>query len=123
FQSADAFDTLEKAGHLSCVVCGGTDVTRSLMAPKVRTARKAADAAPQISQADMEKTITEMRANVEENSEYVGMNFAAKARAMHLGEEPEKSIYGSAKPEDAKSLIEDGIPVTPLPFMPKRNTN
>jgi hypothetical protein len=42
---------------------------------------------------------------------------------MHDGEQPTRSIYGEARPEEAKALIEDGIRVAPLPFMPKRQTN
>jgi hypothetical protein len=64
-----------------------------------------------------------MRKQVEENSEYVGTNFATEARSMHLGDAPERAIFGEAKPEEAKSLIEDGIPVAPLPFVPKRKSN
>ena len=36
---------------------------------------------------------------------------------------PERNIWGEAKPDEAKALIEDGIPVAPLPFMPKRQAN
>ena len=43
--------------------------------------------------------------------------------AIHDGDAPERSIYGEAKPAEAKALIEDGVPVAPLPFMPKRKTN
>ena len=42
---------------------------------------------------------------------------------MHLGETPERAIYGEAKIEEAKSLIEDGVPVVPLPFAPGRKSN
>jgi len=42
---------------------------------------------------------------------------------MHDGEQPARSIYGEAKPEEAKALIEDGIRVAPLPFMPTRRIN
>ena len=67
--------------------------------------------------------MAEMRAKVEQNSEYVGTNFATEARSMHFGDAPERAIYGEAKPEDVKSLIEDGIPVTSLPCMPTRKSN
>jgi hypothetical protein len=42
---------------------------------------------------------------------------------MHLGDVPERSIYGEAKPDEARALIEDGVPVMPLPFRPTRKTN
>jgi hypothetical protein len=51
------------------------------------------------------------------------MNFAAEARAIHEGTAPERSIYGEARGDEAKKLIEDGIPVAPLPFIPKSKTN
>jgi hypothetical protein len=70
-----------------------------------------------------EAALAELRRRIEENSEYVGMNFAAEARRIHDGDAPERSIYGEAKPDEAKRLIEDGVPVAPLPFLPKARAN
>lgn len=64
-----------------------------------------------------------MRAEVEANSEYVGLQFASEARAMHEGDMPHRPIYGEAKAEDAKKLLQDGVPVAPLPFVPTRKVN
>lgn len=129
FQSADAYDTLSAGGHISCALCGSGTVTKSLMAPQVRPARKAADKpetqsmALSAPQSKAEAALAKMRKHVEENSDYVGGNFAKQARDMHLGDAPERSIYGTAGPEEAKALIEDGIPVVPLPFIPKESAN
>jgi hypothetical protein len=38
------------------------------------------------------------------------------ARAIHSGEAEAEQVHGSATLEQAKSLIEDGIPVSPLPL-------
>ena len=46
-----------------------------------------------------------------------------KREKIYLGDAPERAIYGEAKPEDAKALIDDGVPVAPLPFIPNRKTN
>ncbi|MBZ4021259.1 hypothetical protein CKO11_02115 [Rhodobacter sp. TJ_12] len=70
-----------------------------------------------------EEVLEAMRRVVEENSDYVGGNFAAEARAMHAGEKPERSIHGEAPLEEAKALLEEGIPVTALPILPKRKRN
>ena len=43
-----------------------------------------------------------MRRHVEANSDYVGMSFAAEARAIHEGSAPERAIHGEARLEDAK---------------------
>ena len=72
---------------------------------------------------DVEKVLTELRRKVEESSSYVGKNFASEARKIHLGEAPERAIYGEAKLEEAQALIDDGVPVAPLPFVPSRKTN
>jgi hypothetical protein len=67
--------------------------------------------------------IAEMRRKVEDNSEYVGDDFVTQARAMHDGDAPEKSIYGEAKLDDARKLLEDGVPIMPLPFRPSGKDN
>ena len=128
FQSAEAFDRLAAAGHVACAVCGATGVAKTLMAPAVRPARKAAAAATAAGplatpQSPIEAALAALRRQVEETSEYVGLNFAAEARAMHEGRVPERSIYGEAKADEARRLVEDGIPVAPLPFVPARKTN
>lgn len=134
FQSAEAYDKLKGAGMVTCSVCGDGDVEKAMMAPRVRPARNAA--APQTPESapaqpgplsapasDLEQAMAHMKKQVEENSDYVGVNFAKEARAMHDGEAPERSIYGEAKIDEAKALIEDGIPVAPLPFRPGRKSN
>ncbi len=74
FQSASAFDVLAKAGHLSCAICGGTEVTKSLMAPRVGADK---DKAVVKSQEDQQAAaIAEVRREVEENATYVGGKFA-----------------------------------------------
>ena len=126
FQSAEAYDALRGAGHVSCPVCGATQIEKSLMAPAVRPARSAGEPAkPALSQPqnDVEAALAELRRQVEANSEYVGVNFVAEARRMHEGEIDQRSIYGEAKPEEARALLEDGVPVAPLPFMPPRKAN
>ncbi|MFN7225127.1 MAG: DUF1178 family protein [Paracoccaceae bacterium] len=127
FQSADAYDALLGAGHVACPMCGSVQVEKLLMAPAVRPARTidGASGSPNLSQPDteIEKAMAALRAQVEANSDYVGMNFVTEARKMHEGTVPERSIYGEARPDEAKKLIEDGVPVSPLPFMPRRKSN
>lgn len=124
FQSAAAFDSLAKAGHVACVECGSTDVTKAVMAPNVAAARKdARPAAPLGPKSKREEALAALRREVEANSDYVGGKFAQEARAMYLGTAPERAIYGEANLAEAKALIEDGVPVAPLPFLPNRKAN
>lgn len=131
FQSSDAFDKLLAAGHVACAVCGSTSVEKALMAPRVRPSRNAAAPAPDTGtkgalsapKSEAEAALAELRRKVEANATYVGGNFAKEARAIHDGDQPDRPIYGEAKPEEARALIEDGVPVLPLPFTPGRKTN
>lgn len=125
FKSASAFDGLLKSGHVTCAVCGSKDVTKALMAPRVSTAPKQSEPEAPLTtpKSEQERAISEMRKHVEENADYVGNRFAEEARSMYLGAEPERAIYGEANKEEAKALIEDGIPVAPLPFVPNRKAN
>lgn len=117
FQSGAAFDKLVTTGMLSCTTCGSTTVSKSIMAPAVSTS--SAVTAPQPTEA----AIAALRKEVEEKSDYVGDGFAKEARAIHDGEKPDRAIYGQANLQDAKKLVDDGIPVMPLPFMPRKKTN
>ncbi|WP_112312212.1 DUF1178 family protein [Pseudogemmobacter bohemicus] len=146
FADGQTFDGLASSGHLSCPVCGNAHVSKALMAPSLSPGRKAgghgaepagAGSAPASAglpagetpsppapgREEMEKALAALRREVEKNSEYVGMNFAVEARRIHEGDAPERSIYGEAKPEEARQLLEDGVRVAPLPFLPRRKTN
>ena len=147
FQSASAFDKLKAAGMVTCPVCGVSQVDKSIMTPRVgQKGNQKADPAPlngdpQTSHAPhftgakggrpnltapataAESAIAELRKHVEEHADYVGGNFADEARAIHDGSSPERAIYGEAQPEQARALIDEGIPIAPLPFAPVRKAN
>ena len=124
FQSGAAFDKVQAANMVACDECGNTEVSKAIMAPNVTAKSNNLDQKPLNAPVDAkEAALAELKANVEANSEYVGVNFAKEARAMHVGEAPERAIYGEAKIQDAKALIEEGVPVAPLPFTPTRKAN
>lgn len=124
FPSGSAFDTLKAAGHVACPVCGSGEVEKALMAPSVAALRGEAErpslGAPAT---ELEAALAALRRQVEENSDYVGMDFVTEARRMHAGEAPERAIHGEARADEARKLLEDGVPVTPLPFLPARKAN
>lgn len=121
FQSADAFDALKQAGHLTCAVCGCGGVEKSVMAPRV--ASKQQEQTQPLAPSQAEQALSTLRKHVEENADYVGKSFAEEARSMYLGATPERAIYGEANGAEAKALIEDGVPVATLPFVPKTKAN
>lgn len=132
FQSAAAFDGLKAGGLVNCPVCGGNRVDKALMAPQLSPSREAdrpreaearADAPLSAPTHPFEAFVRALRRKVSETCDYVGEDFAAEARAIHLGEAPRRGIYGEARPEEARELIAEGIPVAPLPFLPPRKSN
>jgi hypothetical protein len=131
FAGADAFDALAAKGMVTCAVCGGAEVSKALMAPRVSTqeveARATAEPATPPRGAlstptPMERRIAALRAKVEAEATYVGPRFAAEARAIHERGE-DTPIWGEAKPDEARALIEDGIAVAPLPGLPRAKAN
>ncbi len=116
FQSGDAFDKLVGSGMVTCATCGSTAVRKTMMAPAVSTSSE-------ITAPKQTDHLAALRDKVEANSDYVGKKFAREARDMHDGLVPERPIYGEANLTEAKKLVDDGIPVMPLPFLPRKKTN
>jgi len=126
FKSGEAFESLLAHGHVDCPECGTADVSKVLMAPGVRPGRGQSDAPRPMTNApdpEMVEALKKFRHHVETTSDYVGPAFAKEARAMHEGEIPLRPIYGEARADEARKLVEDGVPAMPLPFIPRRKTN
>ena len=120
FRSSDAFETMRDSARLSCAQCGSTSVEKTLMSPSV-AAKTARPLSAPVNPA--QAALDRLRRHVEKNSDYVGLKFADEARAMHEGRSPGRAIHGEARPDEAKKLIEDGVPIAPLPFLPRQKSN
>ncbi len=62
-----------------------------------------------------------LRDEILAKSEYVGPRFAEEARVIHEqieAGEPPRAIHGEATPDEVRSLVEDGVPVAPIPKLP-----
>jgi hypothetical protein len=130
FASSAGFDDLLARGLVACAVCGMQSVEKTLMSPSVRHDRAVPPLPVPATEkplgephSDRERALADLRRHVEANSEYVGMNFVTEARKMHEGTIPDRAIHGEARPAEARALIEDGVPVAPLPFLPTRRMN
>ena len=122
FGSSSDFHDQQTKELLECPVCGSKAVRKQIMAPAVAgTKRNTPDLPPQMRSMVME-AMSKVRAHVEENFDYVGDGFAAEARAIHEGRSEERGIFGEASPAEVKKLVEDGVPVAPLPPAPPKKT-
>lgn len=120
FRDSAAFDMQAKKGLLVCPTCNSKSVSKAPMAPAVSRRAGLSDAAEQAHA--MREWVTRVRAHVEANSEYVGDKFPDVARAIHYGDAEERTVHGEASLDDARELIEEGIPVAPIPGLPRSDS-
>ena len=122
FGSSTAYEEQRAAGMIACPLCDDREVAKAVMAPNVaakgnRDPQPAgADApSPEVLKAAI-AALAEAQARALDGSQWVGMAFADRARAMHVGEEAHTPIHGQATARQARELLEDGVPVAPLPL-------
>ncbi|MEM9704984.1 MAG: DUF1178 family protein [Pseudomonadota bacterium] len=124
FRSSADYDEQAEAGLLSCGVCGCGEVSKAVMAPAVarrdRGAGNPITMGPEQMRSEkmrevMAEAAKKARAYVQANFENVGDKFAEEARRIHYGETGERKIYGEATGSEVRDLIEEGVPIAPLP--------
>jgi hypothetical protein len=129
FGSSGDFEDQRARGLLCCPSCGTSVVSKAPMAPAVpakgnsrqevlppEVHRPMANTPmpPQVQQALA--ALAKAQAEALKNSTWVGDKFAEETRKMHYGERDEALIHGQASLAEAKALIDEGVPVAPLPF-------
>jgi hypothetical protein len=123
FASSADFDDQQGRGLLDCPMCASKMVRKQIMAPAVAgTKRTLRDPEPAKVQSMMMEAAGRIRAHVEENFDAVGDSFANEARAIHEGRAEDRGIYGQATPKEVRDLVEDGVPVAPLPPEPLKKS-
>jgi hypothetical protein len=123
FAASADFDDQQARGLVDCPVCGSSSVRKAIMSPAVAgTKRKGQETTPAPAQAMMMEAMGAIRRHVEENFDDVGDTFAKEARAIHEGRSEDRGIYGQATSKEVRDLVEDGVPVAPLPPEPVKKT-
>ena len=106
FRSNADYEEQRDAGLVQCPVCQSSDIGKAPMAPSV----------PRKGEKSPIARLAALQAEALKDSRWVGEQFAETARAMHHGEIEREQVHGKATLEQAKSLVDDGIPVAPLPL-------
>ena len=135
FQSSSAYESQEKRKLVNCPVCGSTKVERAIMAPQIVSKKGREPAVPppapvaevtppastpllMAQERELRVKLKELRDHIVKNADNVGERFPVEARKMHYGDIEHRPIYGEASPEEARSLIDEGVEVSPLPVLP-----
>jgi hypothetical protein len=129
FPDSASYDAQVRRGLIACPDCGSTRVSKAIMAPAIVSGQKAPrphdekPAAPVALLDERQQRLRELtrhlRQEIIANTDDVGAKFPEEARAIHDGDAPARSIRGQATPEEARALIEEGVGVLPLPFLPE----
>jgi len=118
FPDSAAFERQRKKAQVSCPVCGATKVEKALMAPNIASARDKDAARETAEAAKVMQELVKLRRHVEAHAEYVGPKFADEARKIHYGETEKRGIYGEATKDEAKTLRDEGVEVSEIPWVP-----
>lgn len=106
FRSNADYEEQRGAGLVECPFCQSANISKAPMAP--RLPKKGSD--------NPLARLASMQAEMLKELRWVGDKFAETARAMHNGEVDREQVHGQATLEQAKSLVDDGVPVAPLPL-------
>lgn len=120
FSSSDEFAEQTERGLVQCPYCGSTEVAKAPMAPRLRCSDGIA-----IDAKDAIAVLAAVQAKLLSESEWVGADLPETARAMHLGEMDQRPVHGQASADEARSLIDEGVSIVPLPLpvVPPRQVN
>ena len=135
FQSSSTYDSQVKRKLVTCPACGSAKVEKAIMAPQIASKRGRDSAAPapaastdvtapastplmMAQERELRAKLKELRDHIVKNADNVGERFPNEARKMHYGDIEHRPIYGEASPDEARSLIEEGVEVSPLPVLP-----
>lgn len=135
FASSDDFAAQQSRGLVCCPQCGSGDVIKAPMAPAVpRKGNQLGQGAPAQPMAsgklppeavEMLHKLAAVQAEALKDSRWVGDSFAEVSREMHYGERDFETVHGQATPQQAKELLEEGVPLMPLvlPIAPPDELN
>jgi hypothetical protein len=142
FGSSQDYAEQQARGLLNCPVCGSKNIAKAAMAPNLgrkgnqeSVSVPSADepgAAPVSSKVPVPAEYQELigklakaQAKMLANFEWVGDEFADRARDIHYGEADEKPIHGTASQEEVADLADEGIAALPLPLpvLPPKSRN
>ena len=120
FSSSGDFAEQSERGLVQCPYCGSTEVAKAPMAPRVSRSDGALFEAK-----DAIAALAAAQAELLRKSEWVGADLPETARAMHLGEMEPRPVHGQASADQARSLIDEGVSIIPLPLpvLPPRQVN
>ena len=118
FASSKEYEKLKRLKHINCHSCNSLKVEKTLMSPSILNSRKVKYSIDKNEKyIKVKNKIKEYQKFIKNNFEYVGENFAYKARSIHYNNKKKsKGIYGNASAKEVKELKEEGINTEIIPW-------
>ncbi|MBC8420752.1 MAG: DUF1178 family protein [Proteobacteria bacterium] len=114
FDRNESFEEQNIHGLVRCPYCDDSDIRKVMSPVAVRRSQPAAAAGQEM--IDYRRLAKEVVEYIKNNSEDVGVRFAAEALKIHYGVAERRSIRGSATSDEEKTLKEEGVDFIKVPF-------
>lgn len=123
FASEEDFSRQRSCGQIQCPVCGDSEITKRLSAPRLNlgASQTANESGAHQSGAPVSESMTvaqdqwiQVCKDILLTTVNVGAEFTNTARKIHYGEEPYRAIRGHATQGQVKTLLDEGVGVLPL---------
>ncbi len=121
FSDSKEFEKLKSKKMIECSFCGTKLIEKSIMSPNVLSAEEKENRVKSSKNLKkIKEDLLKMRNFVEKNFEYVGNDFPREVRNIYYDKRKNKNIYGKASEEETEELKEEGIELTSIPWIDKR---
>ena len=121
FSNSKQFEKLRSKKMIECLYCKSTKINKSIMSPQVLNKEDKTEIENLKSTLyKNKKELVKIRKFIENNFENVGKDFPREVRNIYYDSKKNKNIYGEATPEETEELKEEGIDVSSIPWVDKK---
>ena len=122
FLDSKEYEKLKSNKLIECSQCGTKTIEKSIMSPHVSNKdEKEKKTKTNNHLKKIREDLLKMRSFVEKNFEYVGKDFTKEVRKIYYDKKSNKNIYGNATDDEAQELVDEGIELTSIPWIDKRD--
>ena len=122
FSDSKEFEKLKSKKMIECTFCGTKSIEKSIMSPNIlNNEDKDKSIKSYKNLQKIKEDLLKMRNFVEKNFEYVGKDFPREVRNIYYDKRKNKNIYGKATEEETEELKDEGIELTAIPWIDKRD--
>ena len=119
FGSSKEYEKLKKKNFLMCHNCNSTKIEKTLMSPQlIKKVQNKHKDKRDVKLKEITEKIKKYQKFIRDNFDYVGKNFAYKARSIHYdNKKKNKGIFGTTTNDELKELKEEGVNVEVIPWI------